>query len=136
MASMLERLRQAMNEHDAEQMASLFAIDYESSQPAHPARGFSGRDQVLTNWTAVFQGVPDFTAELLAVAIDGEAEWGEWDWRGRYSDGSPFAMRGVVILLADNGLIVRMRLYLEPVDGGDDDISAAVQTLYRPPARS
>lgn len=130
---MLERLRDAINSHDAEQMASLFSDTYASSQPLHPARGFSGRDQVLTNWRSVFAGVPDFTAQLVASAVDGEVEWGEWDWRGRYTDGSPFAMRGVVILRARDGLVAEMRLYVEPVDSGGEDIDAAVQSLYRPP---
>ena len=121
-----------MNSHDAEQLASLFADTYESAQPVHPARAFRGRAQVLTNWSSVFEGVPDFTAELVASATDGETEWGEWDWCGLYTDGSPFAMRGVIILRAHDGLITRMRLYLEPVDVGDGDIDEAVRELYRP----
>ena len=42
MTGMLERLRDAMNSHDAARMASLFADDYESIQPSHPARGSAG----------------------------------------------------------------------------------------------
>jgi ketosteroid isomerase-like protein len=130
---MLERLRDAMNSHDAGQMAALFADDYESAQPLHPARGFRGRAQVLTNWTSVFQGVSDFTAVLVSSVVEGEVEWGEWDWRGQHTDGSTFSMRGVVISRAEAGLIVQMRLYMEPVDTGDDDIDGAVRDLYRAP---
>jgi len=133
MASMLERLRDAMNSHDAERMASLFSESYESSQPLHPARAFSGRAQVLANWRSVFEGVPDFTAELVASAVDGAVEWGEWDWRGRHADGSPFAMRGVIVLHARDGLVAQARLYMEPVEVGDEDIDRAVQGLYRAP---
>ena len=133
MTGMLERLRDAMNSHDAARVASLFADDYESTQPPHPARSFRGRTQVLSNWSAVFEGVPDFAAELLASSVDGEFEWGEWDWRGRHSDGSPFAMRGVTILVVHNGVIARAHLYMEPVDVGGADIDAAVHELYRPP---
>lgn len=122
-----------MNSHDAERMAALFADDYVSVQPIHPGRDFTGRAQVLANWTSVFEGVPDFTAELLASSIDGDIEWGEWDWRGRYVDGSPFAMRGVTICRSQDGLAADMRLYLEPLDTGVDDIDEAVQQLYRPP---
>ena len=132
MASLLERLRDAMNSHDPEWVASLVTQDYESNQPAHPARGFRGREQVLANWSAVFEGVPDFAAELIAAVVDGETEWGEWVWRGRHADGSVFDMRGVVILIARDGLIARMRLYVEPVDEGDGDIDAAVRDLYSP----
>ncbi len=123
-----------MNSHDAEQMAALFSERYESYQPLHPAQAFIGRDQVLANWRSVFEGVPNFTAELVASAVEGATEWGEWDWRGEHADGSPFSMRGVIILQAREGLVARARLYLEPVDAGEDDIDHAVERLYRPPA--
>ena len=80
MANMLERLRDAMNSHDAEQMASLFSERYESYQPLHPAQAFIGRDQVLANWRSVFEGVPNFTAELVASGylVSEEPELGGW----------------------------------------------------------
>ena len=130
---MLELLRDAINAHDAARMAGLFAEDYESAQPVHPSRAFGGRAQVLANWSSVFEGVPDFTSELVASSMDGETEWGEWDWRGRHVDGSPFAMRGVTILVVREGLIAEGRLYMEPVELGGGDIDAAVQQLYQPP---
>ncbi|MFL6001321.1 MAG: hypothetical protein ACJ72P_00785 [Nocardioides sp.] len=48
-------------------------------------------------------------------------------------DGSPFAMRGVTILVVRDGLIAEGRLYLEPVDAEGGDIEEAVQELYKPP---
>ena len=134
MASMLERLRDAANSHDAERLAALFADDYESIQPLHPARSFRGSAQVLSNWTSVFDGVPDFTSEVLFSVVDGETEWGEWEWRGHYVDGSRFAMRGVMIVVTKDGLVARARLYLEPVDFEGGDIESAVQEMYRPPS--
>ena len=133
MATMLERLAQAWNSHSADGVASLSAQDYESDQPVHPGRGFTGRAKVLANWTAVFQGVPDFRAELMAFSVDGDTEWGEWNWWGHYADNSSFAMRGVTIFTVRDGLIASARLYMEPVDPTDDDIDAAVQELYQPP---
>jgi hypothetical protein len=115
-------------------MASCFADDYVSDQPAHPGRAFTGNAQVLANWTAVFAGVPDFHAELLASSVDGQTEWGELDWRGEHLDGSAFAMRGVIIATVRDDLIATARLYMEPVDPGDQDIEAAVEELYRPPS--
>jgi ketosteroid isomerase-like protein len=135
MTAMLERLRDAMNSHDARQMAALFDDDYESSQPVYPDRAFGGRAQVLENWTSVFEGVPDFTSDLLASSVDGQTEWGEWDWHGRHADGSRFAMRGVTILVVRNDLVTEARLYMEPVQRDSGDIDAAVQELYRPPSR-
>jgi hypothetical protein len=128
----LERLREAMNSHDPQRVAALFAADYRSSQPAHPGRGFGGSDQVLANWTAVFDGVPDFTAELVASAVVGETAWGEWDWSGSYRDGTAFGMRGVTVITERDGAVAEARLYLEPVEADGGDIDASVQKLYRP----
>ena len=133
MTLMHERLEEAMSSHDAGGVASLFAEDYQSAQPLYPRRAFGGRAQVLQNWTAVFEGVPDFTAELVASTADGETEWGEWDWRGRHTDGSAFAMRGITILTVRDDLVAAARLYMEPVDTEGGDIDAAVQELYQSP---
>ena len=136
MATMLERLRDATNAHDAALLASLFAKGYRSKQPLHPSRGFGGSSQVLENWTSVFEGVPDFSSKLVASAVNGDTEWGEWNWSGHHVDGSPFAMRGVTIFVMSNGLVAEGRLYMEPVEAGGGDIAAAVQELYRPPLPS
>jgi ketosteroid isomerase-like protein len=135
MATALERFRDAANTHDALRVASLFAEDYRSTQPLHPGRDFGGSAQVLENWSSVFDGVPDFAAELLASSVDGDVEWGEWSWHGHHADGSTFAMRGVTILVVRQGLIAEGRLYMEPVDADGGDIEAAVQELYKPTPR-
>jgi hypothetical protein len=49
--SVSERLRQAMNAHDLEAHVACFREDYRSEQPAHPARTFTGREQVRENWS-------------------------------------------------------------------------------------
>ena len=133
MSSMLTQATEAMNSHDARRVASLFAEDYRSVQPVHPGRGFGGSAQVLENWTEVFEGVPDFVAELLDVSITGGTEWGEWSWHGAHPDGSAFAMRGVIILTVRDDLISDARLYMEPVDATGEDIGAAVRELYKAP---
>jgi uncharacterized protein (TIGR02246 family) len=130
--SVSERLRDAQNAHDAEQFAALFSADYASRQPVHPGREFTGSDQVLANWTAVFSGVPDFTSDLLAVVVDGEREWSEWHWRGHHADGSTFEMRGTMILVVRDGVVAEGRLYMEPVEQVPQDIDSAVQDLYKP----
>jgi ketosteroid isomerase-like protein len=135
MTTTSERLRDAMNAHDARGLASLFAEDYRSAQPLHPGRGFGGSAQVLENWSSVFEGVPDFVAELIASSVDGDTEWGEWSWQGHHVDGSPFAMRGVTILLVRDGLIAEGRLYMEAVESDGGDIEDSVQELYKPPPR-
>jgi len=69
---MLERLRDAVNAHDAQRLASLFAEDYRSAQPLHPSRGFGGSAQVLENWLSVFDGVTDVVRLALR---DHGARW-------------------------------------------------------------
>ncbi len=132
MVPVLERLLEAMSSHDPEQMAALFAEDYRSSQPAHPGREFEGRAQVLVNWTSVFDGVPDFSAHLVAGAPEGDTVWSEWDWSGTYDDGTPFAMRGVILLEMRDDLIAQGRLYMEPVDQQESSIDDALEELYEP----
>jgi uncharacterized protein (TIGR02246 family) len=127
-----EQLRDAQNAHDATRFAALVAPDYASAQPVHPGREFTGRDQVLTNWTGVFSGVPDFTSELLAVVVDGDREWAEWHWSGHHTDGSAFEMRGTTIFVVRDGLVVDGRLYMEPVEQVQQGIESAVQELYKP----
>jgi len=133
MSTVLERLTEAQNAHDVDLFASFFTHDYQSDQPAHPGRRFSGRAQVHENWSAVFAGVPDFRADLLAFCHDRDVEWGEVSWRGHHSDGSGFAMCGVIIATIRDDRIAAARLYVEPVDAAEEDIAAAVEQLYRPP---
>ena len=64
-----------MNQHDLEAFVACLDPNYRSEQPAHPTRGFDGRDQVEKNWSALFEGIPDFHAELLATARDGDTLW-------------------------------------------------------------
>ncbi len=134
MSDVLERLGVAMNAHDAEQVAALFAEDYQSTQPIHANRDFGGRAQVLANWSSVFEGVPDFTATVVSASRGDDTLWTEWEWRGSYADGSAFAMSGVTILTVRDDLITEGRLYMEPVDAAGEDIDAAVQELYKPPS--
>ena len=103
----VDALLAALTSRDAEQLAALFAEDYDSRQPAHPDRAFTGRAQVRANWSAIFSGVPDFTAELLSAGTDGETFWSEWAWRGTHEDGSRLDMAGVIVLGLREGLIAR-----------------------------
>jgi ketosteroid isomerase-like protein len=124
-----ERLKAAMNAHDIDALVGCFADDYDSEQPAHPDRAFRGRDQVRANWSSVFDGVPDFEAELLAAARSGEVEWSEWRWRGTQADGRPLDMAGVIVAGIRDGLLQWARLYVESVEQGGAGIDAAVRQM-------
>jgi hypothetical protein len=130
MTNVLERLRDAQNAHDLDAFVACFDERYRSEQPVHPDRAFVGSDQVQTNWAAVFVGVPDFRAELLRSARQGDTGWAEWHWHGTRTDGSRLAMRGVTIFGIRDDRIVWGRLYLEDVQGGQG-IDQAVQHMAR-----
>jgi hypothetical protein len=134
MGNIMARLGAAINDHDLDAFVSLFATDYQSDQPAHPMRSFSGADKVRENWSSVFAGIPDLTAELMTSATTGDGmELGEWYWHGTHLDGSPFAMRGVIVLGLRGEEIIWGRLYMEPVEQGGTDIDEMVRETYRPP---
>jgi ketosteroid isomerase-like protein len=128
-----EGLLQALNARDPDGLASLFAADYRSEQPAHPGRGFGGAAQVRKNWSAVFTNVPDFRAELVRLAVDGATEWAEWDWSGTRTDGTEFRERGVTILGIRDQRVAWARLYVELIEE-ESDIEAMVdQETHREP---
>ena len=123
------RLQAAMNARDIDAFVACFAADYDSEQPTHPDRAFVGSDQVRENWSAIFEGVPDFTAELLSAAADGGTEWSEWRWRGTQADGTKLDMAGVVVAGVRDGLLQWARLYVEPVEREGAGIEAAVRDM-------
>ena len=125
--TLVERLVAAQNAHDVDAFVACFAPDYRSEQPLHPDRAFTGTDQVRKNWTAIFAGVPDFTAALLASALEGDTVWAEFEWRGTKRDGSPLLSRGPMIFTLRDGKIAAGRLYVEPVQEGGKGIDAAVR---------
>src|SRR4051794_36718452 len=94
-AEAIERLVAATNAHDLEAVVDCFAEDYVNETPAHPERGFMGRDQVRRNWEKIFAAIPDLRTTVLRTAVDGNTVWSEWEHRGARPDGSAHLMRGV-----------------------------------------
>jgi hypothetical protein len=123
------RLVAAQNAHDIDAFVSCFAPDYSSEQPIHPDRAFVGSDQVRKNWTAMFAGVPDFRAELLDSTTNGLTAWGEFEWHGTKSDGSPLHSRGVIIGTVRDGRLAAARLYMSDVEQSGRGIDVAVEGL-------
>ena len=122
-----DRLLRATNAHDLDGVAACFADDYENETPAHPARGFRGREQVRRNWQQIFASVPDIHAEVIGRAIDGDTEWTEWEMTGTRADGSAHHMRGVIVFSVRDGVANRARFYLEPVDATAATVDDAVR---------
>ena len=95
---MVRRVIDATNAHDLEALTACFAADYVNETPAHPARGFQGRDQVCRNWQQIFGAVPDVRVTArTAVDPDGSTVWSEWSMTGTRLDGSSHHMAGVII---------------------------------------
>jgi hypothetical protein len=131
-AAMVQRLERATNEHDLEQLVACFTADYRNETPAHPERGFTGREQVRKNWTQIFAAIPDVTSEVLRYVVDGDVVWTEWEHRGTRRDGSPHIMRGVVIFGVVDGLAAWARFYLEPVQQAAGTVDDAVNRQVTP----
>jgi len=122
----IARLARAMNYHDIEAFVGCFDAGYRSDQPTHPARTFEGSEQVRKNWSSIFESMPDFLAELLSFAEDGERAWAEWRWTRTQPDGSPFEWRGVTLFGVRDHRIAWGRLYMEPVESAGADIEETV----------
>jgi ketosteroid isomerase-like protein len=125
----VERVNAALNAHDIEAFVACFDDDYQSDQPTHPDRAFRGRDQVRTNWSAIFQSVADFESELLRAVASDDTEWSEWRWHGTQRDGTPLDMAGVIVCGVRAGRLRWARLYIEPVDQRGAGIDAAVRHM-------
>ena len=127
--ALVQRLQGAVDEHDLDGVVDCFTPDYRNETPAHPGRGFHGRDQIRANWERIFAGVPDICAEVLRTAVDGDVVWSEWEMHGTRLDGRPHLMRGVILFGVADERASWARFYLEPVDAGEGGVSAAISQI-------
>jgi ketosteroid isomerase-like protein len=112
----VERLRDAINSHDAARVADCFTENYQCDMPMHPSRGFTGRARVRENYEALFARVPDLRATVLRSCQDESGVWSEWEMSGSSDDGIPSASTGVVIILSVvDERIEHTRFYLDTV---------------------
>ena len=125
---LITRLNSAMNAHDVDAFVDCFDPHYDSEQPAHPDRHFTGLRQVRMNWTTMFAGLPDFRAEVLRAAGDDNSLWVEWHWTGTRQDGTKLNAKGACIFGIRDDRIAWGRLYMEDVQVGDG-IDAAVNSF-------
>jgi ketosteroid isomerase-like protein len=116
----------AVNAHDLDALSACFAEDFVNETPAHPARSFTGGEQVRRNWAAIFAGIPDISATVTARALDGDVAWTEWRMDGHRRDGAEHHLRGVVLFTLVGRQARAARFYLEPLDDRPGDIRAAV----------
>lgn len=95
----------------------------------HPDRVFTGSEQVRRNWAAVFDGVPDFHAELVRSAQGEDGTWLEWYWHGTRVDGTRLEVRGVTIFGVQDDRILWGRLFMDEVDRSGEGIDQAVREI-------
>src|SRR5680860_237920 len=117
------RLARALNAHDLDALAACFSEDYVNETPAHPLRGFTGRQQVRANWEQIFAGVPDIRCAVLGVAVNGDQAWIEWSMTGSRRDGSAHELAGVTVFTVPADEITAARFFLEPVERGSGTVS-------------
>ena len=112
----VERLRDAINSHDADRVAERFTENYQCDMPIQPSRGFTGRARVRENYRAMFARIPDLRATVLRSCQDESGVWSEWEMSGTSYEGTPSVIAGVVIILSVvDGQIEHTRLYLDAV---------------------
>jgi len=78
----VERLRDAINSHDADRVAERFTENYQCDMPIQPSRGFTGRARVRENYRAMFARIPDLRATVLRSCQDESGVWSEWEMSG------------------------------------------------------
>jgi ketosteroid isomerase-like protein len=127
--AVFEQLVQAQNAHDLEAMLLCFDPGYRSDQPAHPARRFTGTDQVRKNWAALFGAIGDFRADVLRTAVNGDTVWSEAHWSGTKVDGSSLDEMIVTIFGVRDERVVWGRLYGEEVERQGPGIDETVRRL-------
>lgn len=131
-ADVVQRLVEATNAHDLEALVGCFSEDYVNETPAHPGRGFTGREQVRVNWTHIFAAVPDIRLQLVGQVAVGSTVWCEQEMAGTRRDGSAHLMRGVVIFCVRDEQLASARFFLEPVEQASGDVHDAVRALTSP----
>lgn len=119
-SELIERIVEAENSQDADEVAELVAEDYRSETPTHPERNFTGHEQVRQNWQTVFENTPDLSAELLRSAVNDDTLWTEWHLTGTQTDGAELDMRGIAIWGVKDDLLQWGRIYMEPVEEGGE----------------
>ena len=113
----LERLRDAINGHDADRVADCFTENYQTETPLHPSQGFTGRARVRENWRGILARFPDLRATVLRFCQHESGLWSEWEMSATSDEGTPsvvFAGVAIILSVVDER-IECTRFYLDTV---------------------
>jgi limonene-1,2-epoxide hydrolase len=108
---LLERLHTALNARDLTNLLHLLQVDFEFFHPAHPGTDTIGLEKARDIWEDLFSRFPDFRADLLRQAIEGNTIWTEWRWQAGEHAGGLHRV-GVIIFGVEEGLLAWAREYL------------------------
>jgi ketosteroid isomerase-like protein len=107
----------------------LVTAESHREQPLFPARTFHGVGQVRANWSAMLDAIPDFHAEILRSAVDGDTIFVEIHWSGTKADGAPLEERQVLTMGTRDDRLAWGRLYVDEVEREGADIDAVVRRM-------
>lgn len=124
---LLERMQEALNDHDVDALVDCCDPFYYSEQPVHPDRAFRGQERMRSQWSAIFKRVPDFKSELVRYIAGDDMVWAEVHWHGKRIDGRKLDMRGVAILGVRENRLIWSRLYVEPLQAPGGGIEAIAE---------
>lgn len=128
-AQVLDTLVSATNAHDLDALVECFAVDYELTDPVHPARSFVGAAQVRRNWETFFTAMPDLRLDVTQQAVTDAGFWLEAVQTGTRTDGVHLDGRMVFIAEVAEGHIRRAHIYVAPVEPGGPDIDTVVRAM-------
>jgi ketosteroid isomerase-like protein len=77
----------------------------------------------------MLDAVPDFHAEVLRTAVEGDVVFQEVHWTGTKADGTALDVRGVVIMGLRDGRLAWGRLYVDDVETESPEIDAVVRRM-------
>jgi steroid delta-isomerase-like uncharacterized protein len=113
---------EALNAHEPERVAALYAEDATVEQAVRDGNLFRGRAEIAA-WVADnLRGVPDLTVTTESAIVEGDRIAWQWVYRGAYTgqypglpagEGQPIELRGVSLLTLEDGLIARETVYFD-----------------------
>lgn len=128
-ADVLDRLVRATNAHDLNRLVDCFDNDYVLTDPAHPARSFTGAGQVRQNWRKLFAAISDIRLEAQHSTVTRDGFWLEARQVGTRVDGEPLDSQMVFIATVAAGRIARGRIYVCPVEQTGPGIDAVIDAV-------
>ncbi|MBW3632839.1 MAG: ester cyclase [Chloroflexi bacterium] len=120
--ALIEDYLAALNAHEPERVAALYAEDAVVEQAIERGNTFVGRDEIRGWVAANVQGIPDLDVTTESIISEGQRIAWAWVYRGAYTgqfpglpagQGQPVELRGVSLLELQDNMIVRETVYFD-----------------------